>query len=135
MLIEPCGWTVTRAGLTSVTAALVLASFCEMLASIQYAGQGATVYIDPSLEVAVRYSASPNSVLLRLQTRSFKERGAFLGYLSCFPAESEILFAPLTFLQVTGEANPHHVQFWLDFKKQYAKDPDFACHTPLHSDD
>ena len=38
-------------------------------------------------------------------------------------------------LQVTGEANPHHVQFWLDFKKQYAKDPDFACHTPLHSDD
>lgn len=57
-----------------------------------------------SLEVAVRYSVSPNSVLLRLHTRSFMERGADLSFLSCFPAESEILFPPLTFLRFTGEA-------------------------------
>jgi hypothetical protein len=44
------------------------------------------------LAVAARYSASRSCVLLRLNTKSFIERGADLSYLSAFPAESEVLF-------------------------------------------
>ena len=53
------------------------------------------------LKVAVQYSASANSVLLRLRTASFMARGADISFLSAFPAESEFLFPPLTYLQVT----------------------------------
>ena len=54
-----------------------------------------------SLEVAIKYSAgASSSVLLRLRTSSFMQRGADLSYLSCFPNEQEILYPPLTFLQV-----------------------------------
>ena len=51
------------------------------------------------LEVAIKYAASRSSVLLKLNTSSFMQRGADLSYLSCFPTESEILFPPLTFLE------------------------------------
>ena len=92
----------------------------------------------PRLDVAVRYSASASSVLLKLTTSSFMERGvlteglalfpcrpvtpvcsdesltsplpcdplrgqADLTFLSCYPAEAEILFPPLTYLQPAGE--------------------------------
>ena len=54
-----------------------------------------------SLSVALCYSASTNAaVLLRLLTTSFMQRGADLSYLSAFPDEAEVLFPPLTFLQV-----------------------------------
>ena len=51
-----------------------------------------------SLEVAVRYSASANSVLLKLETSNFRERGADLTFLSAFPGEREVLYPPLTHL-------------------------------------
>jgi hypothetical protein len=44
------------------------------------------------LSVAVRYSASRSSVLLRMVTKSFIERGADISYLSAFPDEAEVLF-------------------------------------------
>ena len=50
------------------------------------------------LEVAVRYSASACSVLLKLETASFRERGADLAFLSAFPEEREVLYPPLTHL-------------------------------------
>ena len=52
------------------------------------------------LGVALKYPASSAAVLLRLRTSSFMQRGADLSYLSAFPAEREILYPPLTFLQV-----------------------------------
>ena len=56
------------------------------------------------LEVAMRYSASSNSVILRLCTDSFMDRGADISYLSAFPAEREILFPPLTYLKPVDDS-------------------------------
>ena len=53
------------------------------------------------LSVAVRYSTSECSVLLKLDTESFRERGADLSWISAFPAESECCFPPLTHLRPT----------------------------------
>ena len=61
-----------------------------------------------SLEVAVKYSASSAArkgtpaLLLRSLATSFMQRGADLSFLSAFPEEAEILFPPLTYLEVTG---------------------------------
>ena len=55
------------------------------------------------LEVAVRYSASACSVLLKLETDSFRERGADLSFLSAFPGEAEVLYPPLTHLAPTSD--------------------------------
>ena len=53
-----------------------------------------------SLEIAIKYSYwSDSSVLLKLTTSSFMQRGADLSFLSAFPAEAEVLYPPLTFLQ------------------------------------
>ena len=58
--------------------------------------EGGTEYAPMSttndLSVAVRYSASRSSVLLRMVTKSFIERGADISYLSAFPGEAEVLF-------------------------------------------
>ena len=51
------------------------------------------------LAVAMEYSASKHPVLMRLLTESFMQRGASLAFLSCFPAEAETLFPPLTYLK------------------------------------
>jgi len=64
------------------------------------------------LEVAVRYSASRQAVLIRLNTSSFMQRGADISYLSAFPAEAEILFPPLTYLECVAVHND--VAFPLD---------------------
>ena len=50
------------------------------------------------LAVAVRYSKSSCSVLLKLETANFRERGADLTFLSAFPGEREVLYPPLTHL-------------------------------------
>ena len=55
-----------------------------------------------SLSVAMRYSASKDSVLLRILTDSFISRGPDISFLSAFPAEREFLFPPLTYLAPTG---------------------------------
>ena len=47
----------------------------------------------------VRYSTSACSVLLKLVTESFRERGADLRWVSAFPAEVECCFPPLTHLR------------------------------------
>ena len=54
------------------------------------------------MQVAIRYSASKDSLLLRLRTLSFMDRGADLSYLSAFPAEKEVLYPPLTYLRPSG---------------------------------
>ena len=38
-------------------------------------------------------------MLLKLETTSFMQRGADLSFLSAFPAEAEILYPPLTFME------------------------------------
>ena len=50
----------------------------------------------------MRYSASECSVLLKLDTTSFRERGADLSFVSAFPGEHEYLYPPLTHLAPTG---------------------------------
>ena len=54
------------------------------------------------LAVALRYALSSHSLLFKIVTRSFMERGVDISYLSCFPAEAEHLFPPLTYLRPTG---------------------------------
>ena len=56
------------------------------------------------LAVALRYSASQASLLLKLRTScsSFMDRGADIAFLSAFPGEREVLFPPLTYLKPTG---------------------------------
>ena len=57
--------------------------------------------------VAVAYGASRNSeagcsLLFKVATSSFMERGADLSWCSAFPGESEFLYPPLTYLQPTS---------------------------------
>ena len=54
--------------------------------------------------VAIRYALSSHSLLFKMVTKSFMDRGVDLSYLSCFPEESEHLFAPLTYLRPTGNS-------------------------------
>ena len=62
-----------------------------------------------SLEVAMRYAASASPMLLRLKLRSFMECGADISFLSAFPAESEVVYPPMTFIKPTGGV--HEVMF------------------------
>ena len=55
-----------------------------------------------SLEVAVRYSLSSHSLLLKIVPRNFMATGAGVQWLSAFPGEEEILYPPLTYLKPTG---------------------------------
>ena len=58
----------------------------------------------------MRYSKSDGaSLLFKIKTKSFMQRGADLEYLSAFPAEKELLYPPLTFLQPTGWSMEHSV--------------------------
>jgi hypothetical protein len=57
------------------------------------------------LRVAVRYSLSRYSLLLRIVAPNFLALGADLQWLSAFPSEAEVLFPPLTFLQPTGRTD------------------------------
>jgi len=56
------------------------------------------------LGVALEYARSDCSLLLKLRTESFMQRGADLDFLSCFPGEHEVLFPPLTYLKPTGKS-------------------------------
>jgi hypothetical protein len=68
-----------------------------------------------SLVTAIKYSYwSDSSVLLKLTTSSFMQRGADLSFLSAFPGEAEVLYPPLTFLQPV-----RHFEMTLDNSAQY----------------
>ena len=54
------------------------------------------------INVAVRYSLSQHSLLLKIVASNFMSTGAELQWLSAFPSEAEILYPPLTYLQPTG---------------------------------
>jgi hypothetical protein len=56
------------------------------------------------LNVAIAYALSKHSLVMKLRTRSFMQRGADIAFLSAFPGEKEILFAPLTYLRPTGRS-------------------------------
>ena len=51
-----------------------------------------------SVEVALRYAASSSPTLLRLRISNFMQRGADVAFCSAFPAESEVLYPPQTFI-------------------------------------
>ena len=42
-------------------------------------------------------------LLFKLRTESFMERGASIQFISAFPQEEEVLFAPLTYLRPTDK--------------------------------
>ena len=58
------------------------------------------------LNVAVAYSLSSHSLLFKIRTSGFMQRGADLEYLSAFPSEKELLFPPLTYLKPTDKNRP-----------------------------
>ena len=68
-----------------------------------------------SLEVAVRYSAGECSVLLKLETSGFRDRGANLNFISAFPGEVECLYPPLTHLAPTGNKQEVKLQNGVQF--------------------
>ena len=57
------------------------------------------------LAVAVKYSASRRSMLLKLNTSDFRTRGVDLRFISAFPGEAEVLYPPLTHLRPTLPAD------------------------------
>jgi hypothetical protein len=57
------------------------------------------------LSVAVRYSLSRHSLLLKLVAPNFMSLGAELNWLSAFESEEEVLFPPLTYLDPTGRTD------------------------------
>ena len=55
---------------------------------------------DPT--VALAYGLSAHSLLFKIRTDSFMNRGADITFLSAFPNEKEFVYPPLTYLQPTG---------------------------------
>ena len=55
------------------------------------------------LKVAMEYSLSTSSVLLRIETEDYIKRGVGVRWLSTFPSEEEVLYPPLTRLKAKGE--------------------------------
>ena len=93
--------------------------------------EGGTEYAPMSttndLSVAVRYSASRSSVLLRMVTKSFIERGADISYLSAFPDEAEVLF-PVRF-----DSHPCRASTCLQLSHSHATAPPPPCIGCSHS--
>jgi hypothetical protein len=54
------------------------------------------------IKTAVSYSVSDESLIFRIVAANRLQCGADLHWLSAFPAEEEILYPPLTYLQPTG---------------------------------
>ena len=63
-----------------------------------------------SLKVALQFAASEHAVILRLRTSGLKCKGADIAFLSCFPAELEVLFPPLTYLGPMREKDADGVE-------------------------
>lgn len=79
----------------------------DMTASDDFLAKGGTelapLSTTNSLRVAVQYASSDQPMLIKLRTDTFMARGASIAWLSAFPAESETLYPPLTFLKPTGK--------------------------------
>ena len=54
------------------------------------------------IKTATEYSMSDNSLIFYIYTKNSMQRGADIQFLSAFPAEAEVLYPPLTYLQPTG---------------------------------
>jgi hypothetical protein len=54
------------------------------------------------IQTAVSYGISRESLIFRIVTANKLQRGAELQWLSAFPAEKEVLYPLLTYLQPTG---------------------------------
>jgi len=54
------------------------------------------------LEWAVHYGLGPSSLLFALNVDNSMQMGADVQWISVFPAEAEVVFPPLTYLQPTG---------------------------------
>jgi hypothetical protein len=54
------------------------------------------------IATAVSYCLSSKSLIFKIVTKNGLQRGADLQWVSAFPAEAEILYPPLTYLQPTG---------------------------------
>ena len=95
-----------NSGKTAMRRVYLYRGMKDVTAPADFMAQGGTELAPMSttsdLSVAMRYSASSTSVLLRLITESFMQRGPDISYLSAFPGEAEYLFPPLTYLQPTG---------------------------------
>ena len=61
-----------------------------------------------AIRFAVQNRKSNSCLLFRIVTDNNLQRGANLKFLSMFPGEDEILYAPLTFLQATGRIQEVH---------------------------
>ena len=55
------------------------------------------------IKTATEYSISDNSLIFYITTENGMQRGADIQFLSAFPAEAEVLYPPLTYLQPTGK--------------------------------
>ena len=55
-----------------------------------------------NLKVALEYASSASSLVLKVNTSNFMNRGVDISWCSAFPGEEEYLYPPLTFLQPTG---------------------------------
>ena len=55
------------------------------------------------IKTATEYSLSDNSLVFYIYTKNSMQRGADIQFLSAFPAEAEVLYPPLTYLQPTGK--------------------------------
>ena len=71
--------------------------------AVRGGSERAPMSTSPDASVAVAYSAgASSSLLLKIVTSSFIDRGADLFFLSAFPTEREVLYPPLSYLQPTG---------------------------------
>ena len=62
------------------------------------------------LSTAVHYGLSSDSLLFVLKVDNYMQMGADLQWVSCFPAEAEVVFPPLTYLQPTGSTQTVSLQ-------------------------
>ena len=75
-------------------------SECAMLSPTHL--QVAPMSTTTSLTIAAEYGKSANSLLFKIKVVNALQHGADLKWLSAFPAEGEVCFPPLTYLQPTG---------------------------------
>ena len=62
-----------------------------------------TMSTTTELEVAMRYAASDNPMILRLSVENFMQYGAEIAFLSAFPSENEVVYPPLTYIMPTRQ--------------------------------